>query len=71
MSCKNCEFNIYGWMMWDKDDTAGFDNAFFVFGSKPTKTDKEQGAHDGDHQGHLWDSFPLYRHAGCTSGCDS
>lgn len=48
--------------MWDADDPNGFDHSFFVAGvANPVKTEDEQKQYGGDHQGHVWESFPLYR----------
>lgn len=60
---KKTEYELFGWIMWDKDDPNGFDdNSFFVFGrDNPAAPESEQRLYGGDHQGHVWDSMPLYR----------
>jgi hypothetical protein len=60
-----CEYEVYGWIIWDKDDPKGFDESLFIYGkNNPVKPEDEQREYGGDHQGHIWDSFPLYRLVG-------
>ena len=59
------EYEVFGWMFWDKDVEDGFDDAIFVFGREnPADSEQEQIDRKGDHQGHIWDSMPLYRQVG-------